>query len=70
MQKKQKRHAKLYILRMCGSAPMQPIVVIFGTARDIADVISSAKFCIDRFSGFGLEKGQNWGPPIGNCDGP
>ena len=37
---------------------MQPIVIIFGTGRDIADLIGRAKFCIDRFRGFGLSKGQ------------
>ena len=34
-------------------APVQPIVMIFGTARDLADVIDRAKVCIDRFKEVG-----------------
>ena len=29
--------------------------------QDYADLISHAKFCIDRFKSFGLTKGQNVG---------
>ena len=35
--------------------------MIFGTPREIADVISRANVCIDRLRGFGLTKGQIWG---------
>ena len=54
---------------MCVGAPVQPIVMIFGTARDLADIINPAKFCFDQFRGFGLRKGQSWGPPMGNRNG-
>ena len=36
---------------VCGLL-MQPIVMIFGAARDLADLINFAKFCFDRFEGF------------------
>ena len=39
-------------------------------ARDLADIINRAKFFIDRFKDFGPSKGQVWGPPIGNHNGP
>ena len=55
---------------MCGGAPVQPIVMIFSTARDLADIIKRAKFYIDRFLGFGPSMGQIWGFPIGNRNGP
>ena len=55
---------------MCGGAPMQPIVMIVGTARDLADLINNAKFCFDRFRVFGLRKCQSWCPAIGNRNGP
>ena len=48
---------------MCGGAAVQPIVMIFGTAQDIDNIINGAKFWIDRFEGFRLRKGQNWGSP-------
>ena len=57
----EKRHAKRYNSSKCGGASVQPIVMIFGTDhRDIADIINRATFCIDRFKGFGLRKGQMW----------
>ena len=52
-----------YISRVCGGAPAQPIVVIFGTARDLSDIIDHAKSCIDRFRGFGPSKSQSLGLP-------
>ena len=65
----QKRCTLSYVW-MCGSSPVQQIVMIFGTSRDLADVISHAEFCIDQFKGFGHRKGQSWASPIGNCNGP
>ena len=50
--------------------PVQPNVMVVGTDRGLADIINRAKFCIDRFRGFGLRKGQSWGPPIGNRNRP
>ena len=61
---------KGYISRMCGGATVQPIVIILGTARDTADVITPAKFGIDGFKGFGLIRGQILESPIGNRNGP
>ena len=49
---------------------MQPIVIISGTARDLADIINRAKFCFDRSRGVGLRKGKIWGPRIENRNGP
>ena len=46
---------------MCEGAPVQPIVMIVGTVRDLADTINCANVCIDRFNGFGLRNGQSWG---------
>ena len=54
---------------MCEGAPVQPIVMIFDAAREFAELINHANFCFDRFKGFGLRKGQNWGPAIGNRNG-
>ena len=48
---------------MCGGAPDLPIVTIFGTVPDPADLINIAKFCIDRCKGFGLTRSQIWGFP-------
>ena len=48
---------------MRGGAPMQPIVMAFGKARDLADVINIATLYIDRFKNFGLRKGQVRGLP-------
>ena len=42
----------LYFTYVCGR-PMQPIVIIFGVARDLADEINRAKFYIDQYKGFG-----------------
>ena len=69
LERRKKGTQKRYILHMFGR-PMQPIVMIFCTARDLADVINPAKFCFDWFRGFGLSKGQSLGPPIGNRNGP
>ena len=55
---------------MYGGAPVQPIIMNFGAAQDIDDVINRAKFFFDRFKGFGLRKGQIWEPPVGNRNGP
>ena len=48
---------------MCRSAPAHSILMIFGTVRDLAELIIGAKFCVDRFKGFRLIEGQNWGLP-------
>ena len=55
---------------MCGCAPVQPIVMIFGVVRDLADIINRTKFCFHPFKGFGPSMGQIWGPLIGNHNGP
>ena len=55
---------------MCGGAPVQPIVMIFGTACDLANIIKPAKFYFDQFRGFGPSKGQSCGSPIGNRNRP
>ena len=55
---------------MCMAIPVQPIVMIFGTAQDLIDAIDRAQFCIDRSEGFGLRKGQICGSPIGNGGSP
>ena len=58
-----KGHTKtLYFAYVWGSS-VQTIVIIFGTARYITDVIHLAKYCIDRFRGFGLGQGQSSGLP-------
>ena len=54
--------------RMCEGAPVQPIVMIFGTARDLTDVINRANLCIDLFRVSDLEVSK-LGPPIGNRNG-
>ena len=51
-------------------APGQQIVIIFGAARDLADVIMIVTVCIDQFKGFGLKKGQSCGWLVGNRIGP
>jgi hypothetical protein len=38
----------LFISRIWGADPSKPIVIIFGTSRDLAKVINCAKFLIDR----------------------
>jgi hypothetical protein len=44
-------YISLYISRICGADPTEPIVMIFGTSRDLADLINCAKFDIDRSRG-------------------
>jgi hypothetical protein len=39
------------IFHVWGADPTEPIVIIFGTSRDLADVINCAKFHIDRSRG-------------------
>ena len=46
---------KRYISRTC-VRPVQPTAMIFGTPRDLADVINRGKFCIDWFENSGLER--------------
>jgi hypothetical protein len=40
-----------------GADPIEPIVIIFGTSRDLADIINCAKFHIDRSRGYGVGGG-------------
>ena len=49
---------QLYFTYVWG-VPEKLIVMIFGTARNLANVINRTKFSIDRFNGFGLSKGQS-----------
>ena len=51
------------VFRVYVRRPLQPIVMLFSTARDLADLINRAKLGIDRFKGFGLREGQSWGLP-------
>ena len=60
---KQKRHTKRYSSRVCGGTPEQPIVMIFGNVRDLADVINRAKFYIVRSNVFPPSMGQISGLP-------
>ena len=56
---------------MCGGAPVQlRVVMLFGTARDLADIIKRATFYVGRFRGFGPSKGQIRVSPIGNRYSP
>ena len=64
-----KAHEKAYHVCVGAPRPAQPIVMIFGAARDLTDMINRAKFNIDRFKGFGIAKGQIWGSPIRNRNG-
>jgi hypothetical protein len=41
------------ISRIWGADPTELIVIIFGTSRDLTDVINCAKFHIDRSRGYG-----------------
>ena len=54
---------------MFRGVPVQPIVMIFGTVRDLTDVINRVKVVSIGFKGFGLRKGQSLGLPIGNRNG-
>ena len=54
-----RKKSKGPISRMCLVAAMQPVVMIFGTARDLADITNRPKDFIDRFKDFVLRKGQN-----------
>jgi hypothetical protein len=45
---------------MWGADPTEPIVIIFDTSRDLANVISCAKFHVDRSRDYG-------GSGIKNC---
>ena len=54
-------HTKtLYFVYVWG-APVKLIVMIFGTARDLTNVIYRAKVCIDRFKIFRFTAGESWG---------
>jgi hypothetical protein len=44
----------MYISRIWGADPTEPIVVIFGTSRDLADLINCAKFHIDGSKDYGV----------------
>ena len=66
-----KMESKEVLFRVCvWGVPVQPIVIIFGTARNFADLIKLAKFCIDWSKGFGLRKGQRWGLPYRKSQWP
>jgi hypothetical protein len=41
------------ISRIWGADPTEPIVIIFGTSRDLANIINCAKLHIDRSRGDG-----------------
>ena len=56
--KKTKKHTKTLYFAYVWRRPVQPIVMIFGPARDPANVINRAKFYIDQSKGFGSSKGQ------------
>ena len=58
-----KSHTKTSYFADVWGTPVQPFLLIFGTALDLADIIIRAKFCIDRFKGFGLSKDESWGFP-------
>jgi hypothetical protein len=45
--------------------PTEPIVIIFGTSRDLVDLINCAKFHIDRSRGYGVAGVQKSHVPIG-----
>ena len=49
---------------------MQPIFMIYGIARDLADNVNRTKFGDDRFKDLGLRKGHSLGFPIGNRSDP
>jgi hypothetical protein len=42
-----------YISPICGATPSQLIPTIFGTSRNLADIINRAKFQVDWLRGFG-----------------
>ena len=52
---------KRYISRMCGGAPVQPIVMRFGIGRNLADVINHSNLFIVRLKGLGLVNGHSLG---------
>ena len=58
--KNKKGTQKRYISRICRGAPVQPIVMLFGTARDLADVI---KILYRSVQGFRTQQGSMFGPP-------
>ena len=54
-----KKSKKCYISPICQEAPRGRIFTKFGIQRRLADVITCAKFFVDRFRGFDSEGGQN-----------
>jgi hypothetical protein len=61
---------QLYISRIWGADPTKPIVIIFGTSRELADVINCAKFHIDRSRGYGGAGVQKSHVPMGKRSRP
>ena len=55
-ERRKKTASKNVIYHVRVRTPQQPIVMVFGACQDLAEVINRAKFCIDRFKGFGLGK--------------
>jgi hypothetical protein len=53
-----------------GADPTEPIVIIFGTSRDLADVINCANFHIGRSRGYGWAEVQKSHVPIGKRSRP
>jgi hypothetical protein len=53
-----------------GADPTEPIVIIFGTSRDLAGVITCVKFHIDRPRGYGGAGVQKSHVPIGKRSRP
>jgi hypothetical protein len=55
----------VYISRIWGADPTEPIVIIFGTSRDLADDLNSLEFHVGRSRGYGVEGVQNLHVTIG-----
>jgi hypothetical protein len=69
--KKKGKHSSLpYISPIWGEDPTEQIVIIFGTSRDLADVINCAKFHIDRSRGYDGPDVQKSHVPIGKRSRP
>jgi hypothetical protein len=53
-----------------GGVISQPILIKFGVNANFVDIITPAKFGMDRISNFGLTSGQMWPCAILSCSRP
>ena len=60
----QKKVKRGYILAICRAGPGKAAAMIFGMVGPLADLITSAKFGVDRFVGFCSRGGKVGGFPF------